>query len=251
MRELIYAIVSNKYTCGKLNELLSGIKGITGANLYAVSFGQVSAVVSKLEKLDLIADRAHVIIFAEAIEKLTYHFTLLPMRFGSMLDSPHAIQKMLDKNYSELENNLRKVEDKSEFGLKIFCNIEKLKINLKMNSGETNDSLQKITSSDNDTVFRKYIKQKLEIHRIEEMLSKYIDSIIAEFTGFLIELNAEKKIKKMTSGTTIIDAVFLLKKEKKAKLIEAIEELQVKYSGLNFVLTGPWPPYSFVDITIK
>jgi hypothetical protein len=79
----------------------------------------------------------------------------------------------------------------------------------------------------------------------------YIDSVIAEFNGFLIELNAEKKIKKMTTATTIIDAVFLIEKDKKAELVRAIEDMQGKYSELNFILTGPWPPYSFVDVTLK
>jgi hypothetical protein len=251
MGKLIYATLSNKFDFAKLNELLSGINGTTGAELSAISFDEISAVVSEIKKADLIADKANAIIFAGVIENLSQHFALLPMRFGSMMDSPGEIQKMIEKNYPEFQNNIQKVENKSEFGLKIFCDTAKLKAEMMLKSDETIEVSQNPGSTDNDSVFRKYINQKLKAHRLEEMLMGYIDSIIEEFNGFMIELNAERKIKKMTTATTIIDAVFLIEKEKKATLVRAIEEMQDKHSGLNFILTGPWPPYSFVDITIK
>ena len=49
----------------------------------------------------------------------------------------------------------------------------------------------------------------------------------------------------------IIDAVFLLEKDKKEDCINVVNNLQNKYPSLNLMLTGPWPPYNFVDITIK
>jgi hypothetical protein len=59
----------------------------------------------------------------------------------------------------------------------------------------------------------------------------------------------------LTGGIVIsvadLYAVFLLDKERKDALIHVIEELQNQYPGLNFVLTGPWPPYNFVESTIK
>ncbi|MDP2336263.1 MAG: GvpL/GvpF family gas vesicle protein, partial [Bacteroidota bacterium] len=231
--------------------LLSGMKGIAGAELVAVSFDQISAVVSDLEKADLIANQTNAFAFASVIENVEQQYPLLPMRFGSIMESTDSVQQMLEKNYPEFQNNLQKVENKSEFGLKIFCDTEKLKAELKSKSEAMNETSQKPASESKDSVFKEYINQKLKAHRLEEMLLNYVDSIIAEFTGFLVQLEAVKKIKKMTTATTIIDAVFLLEKDKKAELIQAIEDLQRKYTGLNFILTGPWPPYSFVDITLK
>jgi hypothetical protein len=42
-----------------------------------------------------------------------------------------------------------------------------------------------------------------------------------------------------------------LEKDKKEELIKAIKDLQEIYPGMDFVLTGPWPPYNFVETTIK
>ena len=251
MGKMIYAILSDKVNHGNLKTLLSEVKGIAGAELIADSVNQISAIVSEIEKADLIANHTNAFTFARVIEKLEQHYPLLPMRFGSIMESSGSVQKMLEKNYPEFQDNLQKVENKSEFGLKILCDTEKLKAELRAKSEEINEPSQKQVSESKESVFREYINQKLKAHRLEEMLMGYIDSIIAEFTGFLVRLEAVKKIKKMTTPTTIIDAVFLLEKDKKAELIQAIENMQSKYSGLNFILTGPWPPYSFVDITLK
>jgi hypothetical protein len=251
MGKLIYAIISNKLDAAKLNELLSAIKGITGADLFAVSVNEISAVVSETERADMSTDKANAIAFAGVIENLVQQFTLLPMRFGSIMDSTEIISNMLEKNYSGFQKNLQKVENKSEFGLKIFCDTGKLKAELNLKSEETSETSQKPVTENKNSVFKEYINQKLKAHRLEETLMGYIDSVIAEFNGFLIELNAEKKIKKMTTATTIIDAVFLIEKDKKAELVRAVEDMQGKYSELNFILTGPWPPYSFVDVTLK
>ena len=251
MGKMIYAILSDKVNHGNLTALLSDIKGIAGAELVADSVNQISAIVGDIERADLIAIQTNAFAFARVIETLGQHYPVLPMRFGSIMESSGSVQKMLDKNYPEFRNNLQKVENKSEFGLKIFCDTEKLKAELRIKSEEMSETSQKPTSEGKDSVFKEYINQKLKAHRLEEMLMAYIDLIIAEFSGFLVQLNAVKKIKKMTTPTTIIDAVFLLEKDKKAELVQVIEDLQRKYSGLNFILTGPWPPYSFVDITLK
>jgi len=251
MEKMIYSILFVKNNQEKLNTLLIAMKGISGANLYAVSIDEISAVVSDIKRADFIADKKNAIEYAGVIENMAQQFTLLPMRFGSIMNSTEIISNMLEKNYSGFQKNLQKVENKSEFGLKIFCDTGKLKAELNLKSEETSETSQKPVTENKNSVFKEYINQKLKAHRLEETLMGYIDSVIAEFNGFLIELNAEKKIKKMTTATTIIDAVFLIDKDKKAELVRAIEDMQGKYSELNFILTGPWPPYSFVDVTLK
>lgn len=251
MDKMIYSILFVKNNQEKLNTLLIAMKGISGANLYAVSIDEISAVVSDIKRADFIADKKNAIEYAGVIENMAQQFTLLPMRFGSIMNSTEIISTMLEKNYSGFEKNLQKLENKSEFGLKIFCDTGKLKAELNLKSEETSETSQNPVTENKNSVFKEYINQKLKAHRLEETLMGYIDSVIAEFNGFLIELNAKKKIKKMTTATTIIDAVFLIEKDKKAELVRAIEDMQAKYSELNFILTGPWPPYSFVDVTLK
>jgi hypothetical protein len=227
------------------------MKGIADAELAVVSFDQISAVVSNIEKTDLVANQANVFVFAEVIEKLAKQFPLLPMRFGSVMESTVSVRNMLENNYPEFCQGLQKVKNKSEFGLKIGCDTEMLKENLRLKSEATD--FQPISSSPEieKSVYLGYIAKKLSEHRLEELLLARIDSIIAEFTGKLTQWDARSKIKKMTTASNIIDAVFLLNKEKEVELVQEVKELQSRHPELNYSLTGPWPPYNFVDITLK
>ena len=251
MDMMIYSILSVKNNHEKLNTLLIVMKGISGADLYAVSLDEISAVVCDIKRADLIADKTNAIEYAGVIENLAQQFTLLPMRYGSLMGSTDLINKMLGRNYHEFQQNLQKVENKCEFGLKIFCDSEKLKAELRAKSEADTKTPDKPAPEIKNSVYRDWVNKKLKEHRLEELLLTYVDSVIAEITEYLARLNAVNKFKKMATGTTIIDAVFLLDKERKDALIHAVGDLQNQYPGLNFVLTGPWPPYNFVEITIK
>lgn len=251
MEKMIYAILSSKNNSDEVNTLLFTVKGISGTDLYAVVFNEISMIVGDIKKTDLITDNSNAIEYAGVIETLAKQFTLLPVRFGSLMESTNAIIKILEKNYKEITQNLQRVENKYEFGLKIFCDSEKLKTDLKAKS-EAN--IHEPTNPDPEikiSVFKDYVNRKLKEHRLEELLLTFINSVIAEITGHLTRLNTVSKFKKMTTSSMIIDAVFLLEKDKKEDLIQTVEDLQKQYTKLNFVLTGPWPPYSFVDFKIK
>ena len=95
------------------------------------------------------------------------------------------------------------------------------------------------------------MNKKLHEHRLEELVVTYVDSIINKITTTLNELNSIQKFKKMVTESILVDSVFLLDKELKNDLLAKISALQNQFPELNFVLTGPWPPYSFVKFQVK
>ena len=251
MELMIYAILSLESDSGKLDSILTGIKGISGADLYSVSFNATTAIVSDINRTDLIANSSNAIAYAGVIETLAQQYSLLPMRFGSIMESTGAILRMLERNHPEIEKNLLKVKNKVEFGLKVFCDSEKLKGELIRISEAKTARPPHQTPEPQISVFREYVNKKLEAHKLEEMLLAQVDSVIAGITNHLDQLNAVCKFRKMVTETMIIDAVILLENSLKDPLIHQIEEFQIQFPGLNFVLTGPWPPYNFVETTIK
>ena len=250
MDRMIYAIVSVKNDPDKVNTLLVNMKGISGATLYSISFNEISVIVSDIKRAGLISDRTNAIEYADVIETLSQNCILLPVRFGSVMESTDAILKMIERNYHEIQQNLQKVENKVEFGLKIFCDSEKLKAELNIKTETDTKSFKPLTEI-KSSIYTDWVNKKLKEHRLEEILMAYIDKVIAVITENLIRLNAITKFKKMPTATTIIDGVFLLDKKQKNILIHEVGNLQNQYPELNFVLTGPWPPYNFVDFTVK
>jgi hypothetical protein len=248
MDNLIYAIVSLDENL-EIEPILSGINGISGTKLHAVSHPGIAAVYSEISRTELVAGHETAMIYAQVIEQLAQHFTLLPMRFGSFLESGGATTKLLERNHEDFQSNLLKVENRFEFGLKVFCDPSKLAAIVDILAGKSG-IIQSIPEP-TDSVFKNYMNEKLREHRKEELMLSYVESLIAEIRENLIHINATGKFKKMVTSTIIVDAVFLLRKEKRDDLIVLVKQFQNKYPGLEFIMTGPWPPYSFVDITIK
>lgn len=214
MELLIYAILSVQNDSEELDSMLTGIKGISGAGLYPVSFQTVMAIVSDINRTELIANSSNAIAYAGVIETLAQYFTLLPMRFGSMMESTGDILRMLERNHPEIEKNLLNLQNNVEFGLKVFCDSEKLKEELIGKSEAKTARLIPQTPDPQISVFREYVNKKLE-----EMLLSHVDSVITRITAHLDHLNAVSKFRIMGSETMIIDAVILLGKSLKDPLI--------------------------------
>ena len=251
MEKLIYALMSDYAKSGHLASLISSAKGISDSSLYVISGGGLNAIVSDVNKSEFVADKSVAIDYANVIETFFTHFSLLPMRFGSIMESPEAVKAMLENNSPEIQQNLGKVAGKFEFGLKIICDSQILKAKLSAKSDILSKAEKPSDGQTTTSVFREYVNKKLAEHRLEELMLAHVESLIATITASLGSLNSINKFRKMLTDNTIVDAIFLIEKEKKSDLIDLIAEIQNDNPGLTFVLTGPWPPYSFVDVTIK
>jgi len=251
MDKLIYSLVSAKNNREELNALLAEMKGISGVDMFVVGTDEVAAVVSDFDRSATATDRFMAIEYAGLIEIMAQHFTLLPVRFGSVMESSDKILLMLERNCHDIQQNLQKVDNKCEFGLKILCDPEKIMADLKIKTEAIFSANVSPSTESKNSVYREWVNKKLSEHRLEEMMITFVDSVIAALSVSLARLNTMHKFKKMVTATTIIDAVFLLDKEKKDTLIQSVEEVQKQFPGLNFLLTGPWPPYNFVEIVLK
>jgi len=251
MGKMIYSILKAAEDPGHLPAVLSGMRGISNADFHEVSYDDITAVVCDVQKASLVTDRSATMDYAGVIDSLFKDFTLLPVRFGSVMESEGEIRNMLERNHIEIQKNLLKVEGKVEFGLKVFCDTEKLKAGFNIKPEPEAKSAGKPGTGQNNSVYMDYVKKKLAEYRLEETVLSYVNSVIKEITECLTGVEATGKFKKMASPANIIDALFLIKKEMTAELIRVVKDLQTRYPDLNFMLTGPWPPYNFVDVTIS
>jgi hypothetical protein len=248
MDKIAYAIIDSNNNLDKINDFIKGIRGIAGSNLYTITFKDVSVVVSYFTHAKYFLSKELAIDFARVVEELSQQLTLLPIRFGIYSKSDENINLLLYDNYNSFRDNLTKIENKFEFGLKVIWDFKKG--NKKIKEKVESEVLKVDDYFSQRTIHTNYLFEKIKKHRLEDALLKHEEQLIKEIGLYLAEINPDCKFKKMLSQSIILDAVFLVKKAKKVEFIEAIEALKQQHGDLHFLLTGPWPPYSFVEIII-
>jgi hypothetical protein len=247
---MIYAVVSATGTPEWLNEKLGRTRGVTGDPLSGILYGDIMAVVSDLKR-PVSAERSVAIEYAGVIDALSKDLTLLPMRFGSVMDSMDAIEQMLHLNYDDFCENLKRVENKSEFGLKVFCDQEELRNSMAEIQRTAGRDVNGPPSEGSGSVYREYVNRKLREHRTEESMMTYLAEVVAEIRACLLKLETVTRFNKPRSEAVIVDAVILIERSGEGELVDVIRKMQKENSGYHYILTGPWPPYNFVEISIK
>lgn len=246
MTKCIYAIldfnpVKDKYISDVNQKLEFMLKGLEGSFVYSLTYKDISAVVSDVNKNRFKINTENALAYEKIMELLMEKYTLLPMRFGTLVKNDKEATGILQENYDVFVNNLKQVNGKLEYGLKVLWDIENNKL-----EDDVKD-LNKVDESKEGSLYKKYLMDKLKEQKINEAVIKRAEQIIENINKPLADLSFLSKFKKMTTSKLILDAVYLVEEEKKEIFVQKAEELKKTHSNLDFLLTGPWPPYNFVN----
>ena len=246
---MLYAIIASPDCSDLLTSRLSAIQGVEDSKLITVSCNKLTAIVAEISRKKVVVNTENALTFAKVIDKLSRHYPILPIRYGTLMDSDESIILLLEKYESKFEQNLCVVENKEEFSLKVFWDYEKESKKIRQQIYAT--EMENRTPFQGDSSSKAYLLQKMKEHRFENALLTSVEQLVGEICMLLTRFNPIYKFKKMVSQTMILDAVLLFDKEQKEVLIRAIDGLKNQHKNLRFLLTGPWPPYNFVELDIK
>lgn len=249
MPKLIYAILRHPTDSAATASMFAGVSGMSGAQMYLVSHQNIGALVSSFSTSQDSWTKENALEFAQIIESFFEKTNLLPVRFATVVESDEVISKLLQTHYEAFENNLKKVENKSEFGIKVLWDYQKVKVEIKSKPEVTGVKSGDYFSKNNATT--NYLFEKIKKHRLDDAILNFVNEFIETLNVCLKSLPYEAKLKKMVSDSIMLDAVFLIEKERNGKFKDVIISLGDQYPGLQFLITGPWPPYSFTEIKIQ
>lgn len=193
----------------------------------------------------------------EVIEEIMKETTVLPFKFATIFQTERNVERLLKENNRKFKNIITDLDGKEEWGLKIYCNLKKLKTMLEKEDERIKQKDEEIASAGKGKAF--FLKKKKG-----ELIKDIINNKISEYTKDSFErlkrASYEAKINKILPKEVtekkedmILNAAFLMA-GKRVREFESISEyLKTKYSdkGLNFDYTGPWPPYNFCSMEKK
>jgi len=243
----------------KINGLGNILYSIYHNSLYAVAgrveqleFGE-EGLKKKMADFEWVKTRAG--LHEKIIERVMSDTNVIPFKFATLFNTDDSLKAMLEQYGQEFKAILRKLANKQEWGLKIYCNPEKLKTGF-LNSREKILKIEdEIKSS---SAGKGYFLKKKKEQLIERMLNDRINECGRESFELLKELSFEAHINRLLpkdvtekEDDMVLNSAFLVDRDEVDDFQNMVDTLKVHYEVKGFLIdcTGPWPPYNFCGLS--
>ncbi|MET9111028.1 GvpL/GvpF family gas vesicle protein [Streptomyces zhihengii] len=237
MAVYIYSVVGKRHPARV--EELTGV-GDPPAALRTVAAGPLCAVVSDAPD-GLRAKRRDLGAHQQVQDALMGDGTVLPLRFGLLAPDDEAVRQALEERADEYLDRLRALEGCTEYNLKASQEEETLLRQILDSSGEARRLNEEIRggSAGPDAPMRLGEMVAAEVKARQEALAAGVVEALRPFS--------RDQVQSPPGGDDFLSVSFLVPADKE-ELFLATELSVANQLGedLDFRLTGPLPPYSFV-----
>ncbi len=246
------------------------VKGIDLENtVFSIAYRDLRAVISKVsldefgeegfaQRLkDMSWVEAKGILHVRVVKQVMSRYTVIPMRFGIVYKNEDRILAILAENYAGFQEVFNRLRDKEEWGLKVFYDPETLSRFIReSNKGITRLENEMASSSTGMAYFLKKKVEKLLQEEVERLSFTYAEECHQSLRKLAADSRLNELMDRQLTGKDsemILNAAYLVEKEKIKEFSRELAHLQSEYQpkGLEFSLSGPWPPYNFTSVKIK
>jgi len=236
---LIYCIVEN--------EGMDFIPSLAN-DLGIVTYKDIAAVVRKVdtrsaEKLNIDNEllRNWLMAYQQTNINIFNRGTILPLRFGTMVNQEEEIEKFLASNYIHIKWTFDKLRGKAEIIVHLSWDLTAVLQEISQDK-QWLDNTQSINSTDTVEIGR------LLFLAVDAKKREIVDSVHRK----LIAVSFDSSDGKCTDEQIIMDRSYLIEKAAERLFDESIAELaRESKSYLNLKCIGPLPPYSFAPVEFK
>lgn len=240
------------YVYGVIEE--SGLKyfdvtGVKNKKAYTINFQELAAVVSHMKEEEIDPTRKNLLAHTSVQEFLLQEYTFLPMSFGVIVSSIDRITKMLEDNYLSFKRELERLSEKIEVEIKVHWNKEAVKKELESNQRYKNLS-NKIAEVSSALERQSLLVETGQL--VEDVVLRWQDEISYDIYNNLKSLAVTACMNKSKEITNILDASFLVEKNRENEFQDKLFTLDAKYQNkIDIKYIGPLPPYNFLQVELK
>ena len=181
--------------------------------------------------------------------------TVIPFNFGTIYKSEESLKHFIHTHVNDFKKSLLYLENKEEWSVKAFCNKQKILENIVVLSSNVADIEAQIKES---SPGKAYILKKKKSDILGKEISNIYNTISKHLFTCLNELPVDYRLNPVSleklsedDDDMIINATFLLRKENIDTFITRTDSLMIEHEniGLSLEVKGPWPPYSFINLS--
>jgi Gas vesicle synthesis protein GvpL/GvpF len=223
-----------------------GGRGVLGAPVRLVANGETAALVSDLDRPELELGRDEVLTHARVLEEALGQGTVLPMRFGMVLDGDDEVRdRLLQQHADALRDQLRRFSGKVELGIRATYEEDALMREIVAGNPQIARLRNSIAGQPEDATYYQRIQLgehvAAAIERLREVDSKNIVDALSQVAEAVVESPPVHE-------RVALSAAFLVARDRLKEFDQVLEAFAEGQGGrLRFKYTGPLPPHSFVQ----
>lgn len=236
------------------------IRGFGGGPVFLVPHEDLAAVVSRSPLSPWPVDEAHLTLHETVVEEVMGGRPILPVRFNTFLKTKEAVIALLDKRAQAFRSALERVRGRVEMGLRVLWEPPR----------EAGASVERQTWAGGPGT--EYLYRRIQEERRRAGLLAAGERLIQEVQELFHSLAVESWLQRFPTDcqlvrfcngfelSTAVDnsmcnsqlfaGAYLVEQDRMDAFREVVAKAVEKFSRLSFLLTGPWPPHSFVNLRI-
>lgn len=232
-------------------------------NLYWIAHRDLCAVVSNVCGLEFNEEALHqnvndmewleskVLRHETVVESVMKRQAVVPFKFATIFRCQDNLTTRLEQNYLPLKTMLLNLRGREEWGIKVYCDRDKLQAALVADDVSIIGLEQEIAAAAPGKAF--FLKKQRE-----DLVRAEADRKLIEYSQDCFERLSESGLKARLNACLpgrvtprkeemVLNAALMIEALKHSVLKGTVYKLMADYAdkGLRFDCTGPWPPYNF------
>jgi hypothetical protein len=250
MGQYLYAICPAE-ECASLPGDAADWVGLLQRPVQTLRCGSLAAIFSELPDQRLRPERKNLQAHQSILKQLLAFTTPLPMSFGVVSEDQSATRELLERNASDLETQLQRVQGRIEMGLRVrwdVPNIFDFMISQHPELGQMRDDLLQAEKASSPRH-----QDRIELGRLFERLLEADRAAIDDQVSEIVErATVELHRGKLRAENDILNFACLVDRRREdefvARVVESASAFDANYA---FDYNGPWAPHHFVQLDLS
>jgi hypothetical protein len=215
--------------------------GVGGQQVFVVAQNGLSAALSELAESGLNPDVSGILAYEKVVEAFHRHLTVIPVRYGCQLEDASEALCLLERRHDQYATLLHELEGAVEMSIHVLLD----------GCGAGTQASSRAAPPEFLPVFRNsgaaYLASKRRYYLGWDQAALHQRELVDELCDSLSGLYVRRKVEFPDSITDrLLSLYFLVPRGSLECFRHAARHLASKQS-FKLLLSGPWPPYNFVD----
>ena len=187
------------------------------------------------------------VVHQVVIETVMRRRTVLPAKFGTLLEDSVQVQRFLQQGYAQLNDALHQIQDQVEVEVAATWDMGKV-----LQEIGNEEEIVRLKEQVVGRPAEETLEQRIQVgKRVKELLDRRRDSYRERMIDFLKDTALDLQPNALLSDEMVLNVAFLIHKAKQEDFDDRVKELDRGFHDeINFRIIGPLPPYSFSTVEV-